>query len=482
VGDPERARSNTTGIDAEGETLPSDGPSVRSGTAVVREHPENIDPLIGRTVGHFRIDSILGRGGMGAVYRAWDTSLERPVALKTLLFDSPNARARFLREARAQAKLRHPHVVPIHFVGEEGGLTYLVMDLVEGETLSAILRREHRLPEARALDIVLAVAAALEAAHAYGLIHRDIKPSNILVEPGGRVLLADFGLAKEMHAVADDASPDSPESPRSAARGAGRSADLTHAGAIVGTPTYLAPEQATGAPVDHRADIYALGITLYEVLAGEPPFTGATHAAVIEQHKAETAASPRLLAPELRPALETVVLRMIAKSPDARFATYGHLRHALEEARARPLAAAPFLPRGIGFGIDFLIFAILGQVARVATHALAFPLAAVLMGLVEARWGRTPGKRLMGLCTLDEHGGKPTWRRALVRSGLKLWGPILVDLLSLVVHGRAGNVATAIVMVGWFGSFLVALGTRNLAVHDRVSKTQVVSAVTPRSA
>jgi uncharacterized RDD family membrane protein YckC len=475
VGDPERARSDTAGIDAEGETLPSDGPSVRSGTAVVREHPENIDPLIGRTVGHFRIDSILGRGGMGAVYRAWDTSLERPVALKTLLFDSPNARARFLREARAQAKLRHPHVVPIHFVGEEGGLTYLVMDLVEGETLSAILRRERRLPEARALDIVLAVAAALEAAHAYGLIHRDIKPSNILVEPNGRVLLADFGLAKEMHAA--DVGP---ESPRAARTNAG--AELTHAGAIVGTPTYLAPEQATGAPVDHRADIYALGITLYEVLAGEPPFTGATHTAVIEQHKGQDAVSPRILAPELRPALETVVLRMIAKSPDARFATYGDLRHALEGARARPLAAAPFLPRGIGFGIDFMIFSILGQVARLATHALAFPLAAVLMGLVEARWGRTPGKRLMGLCTLDEHGAKPTWRRAVFRSALKLWGPILVDLISLVLHGQAGNIATAAVLVLWFASFLVALGTRNLAVHDRVSKTQVVSAVTPRSA
>ena len=159
-----------------------------------------LDALIGRQIGHFRVDALLGRGGMGAVYRAWDLSLERSVALKTVLFDNPTTRTLFFREARAQAKLRHPNVVPIHFVGEHEGLAYLVMELVEGASLAALVKQQGRLPERRALDIVDAVASALEAAHGQGLIHRDIKPSNVLVETTGRALLADFGLAKPLGA------------------------------------------------------------------------------------------------------------------------------------------------------------------------------------------------------------------------------------------------------------------------------------------
>ncbi len=175
-------------IDPNARTLPSD--------AGGSDAPLAADPLLGSSLGHFRIDATLGRGGMGAVYRAWDTSLDRPVALKTLLADSGPSRDRFLREARAQAKLRHPNVVPIHYVGEAGGMTYIVMDLVEGDTLATLLEQSGRLLDTRALDITDAVACALEAAHERGLIHRDIKPSNILIERGGRVLLADFGLAK----------------------------------------------------------------------------------------------------------------------------------------------------------------------------------------------------------------------------------------------------------------------------------------------
>ena len=153
-------------------------------------------------------------------------------------------------------------------------MTYIVMDLVEGETLSALLERSGRVPQSRALDIADAVASALEPAHARGLIHRDIKPSNILIEHGGRVLLADFGQAKEVGA--GEIPPSKPSASPSASGVA-----LTHAGAIVGTPLYLAPEQALGGAIDHRADIYALGVTLYEVLTGEPPFASESQSALL---------------------------------------------------------------------------------------------------------------------------------------------------------------------------------------------------------
>ena len=291
--------------DPHAETLPSDPASAeRAG-----DHA-----LVGRTLGHFRLDAPLGRGGMGAVYRAWDASLEREVAVKVLVGESDAARERFLREARVQGKLRHPNVVPIHFVGQEGDVSFLVMDIVEGETLAGVLAREGALAESRALDVADAIAAALEAGSAAGIVHRDVKPSNVLVHRDGtagtRVMLADFGLAKTVdHApIAGDGASSSGTA-------------LTHAGAIVGTPAYLAPEQARGENVDLRADMYSLGVTLYEALTGQPPFTGTTASALLLQHVHEAPIPPRVLAPSVRPAVEALVLRLLEKDPASRFAT-----------------------------------------------------------------------------------------------------------------------------------------------------------------
>ena len=229
--------------DPNAETLPSDDSSAPTSAAS--------DPLVGRTLGHFRLGPRLGRGGMGAVYRAWDASLEREVAVKVLMGESESAQVRFLREARVQAKLRHPNVVPIHFVGSQDAVSFLVMDVVDGDSLAGILAREGVLSESRALDVADAIAAALDAGSAAGLVHRDVKPSNILVERDGRVLLADFGLAKTI-----DNAPIAREDAPSRASGV-----LTHVGAILGTPAYLAPEQARGEAVDFRADMYSLGVT-----------------------------------------------------------------------------------------------------------------------------------------------------------------------------------------------------------------------------
>jgi serine/threonine-protein kinase len=240
--DPLAHTALSESVDPRAETLPSD----TDPRAPHHLGARRTAAMIGHVLGHFRVDALLGEGGMGAVYRAWDTSLLRPVALKVVLTDSPAARARFLREARAQAQLRHPHVVPIHYVGEAAGVVFLVMDLVEGESLADLLRREPKIDAHRALGIADEVASALEAGAAAGLIHRDVKPSNILLEKSGRALLADFGLAKEIASrdLIDPSAPE-PEGPVNAA--------LTREGAIVGTPAYLAPEQASGAQVDHRA-------------------------------------------------------------------------------------------------------------------------------------------------------------------------------------------------------------------------------------
>jgi len=281
--------------DAEATTAVSDEVDPIAATAVSGSEPaaaSRPDPLVGRQLKHFRVEAQLGRGGMGAVYRAWDLSLERPVALKVLHRESAETRARFMREARAQAQIRHPNVVPIHFVGEDDGIAFLVMDLVEGESLSDLLDREGRLPVDRALDIVDAVARALEAGLERGLVHRDVKPSNILLDQRGHVLLADFGLAKQV-AAAEDPSVEASSGP--AASGLA----ITRAGTLVGTPAYAAPEQATGASVDHRADVYAIGVTLYEAVCGHLPFTAPTLPELVEQHRSEPPLSPRTVVPEL---------------------------------------------------------------------------------------------------------------------------------------------------------------------------------------
>src|SRR5580692_2341873 len=248
---PALPADDTATVDPSGVTLASDPPPAGQTTqpdqarqhVVIRVTPGSpaplADPLVGKTLQHFRVDAPLGQGGMGAVYRAWDLSLDRPVALKVLLHDSPTARARFVREARAQAKLRHPNVVPIHYVDDGGSVAFFVMEVVEGESLAAVLDRGALAPDL-ALDLVDVVAQALEAGQTQGLVHRDVKPSNILIDRGGRILLADFGLAKDVRSH----DPDVPPGLESGSRSTGRA--ITRAGSIVGTPAYFSPEQAAG--------------------------------------------------------------------------------------------------------------------------------------------------------------------------------------------------------------------------------------------
>lgn len=448
--------------DPHADTLPSDPASSGDG--------EERDALIGQTLGHFRVDARLGRGGMGAVYRAWDASLEREVALKVLLAASDSARERFLREARVQAKLKHPNVVPIHFVGQQGDISFLVMDVIEGESLSDVLARQPVLTESQALDIADAIASALAAGSDAGLVHRDVKPSNILIDKSGRILLADFGLAKTVTLDGAISGPTS-EAPD-------KSGTLTRAGAILGTPAYLAPEQARGDAVDFRADMYALGVTIYEALAGQPPFTGENAGALLKQHLNEEPIKPRVLAPHLRPAVEELVMKLLSKRPDARFSSYAELRAAIANAREKAAVPATFFVRLVAFAVDLVaIGAYAGVVflfTRIAT--LAWLVSILSFAALERVWS-TPGKKLMRIRVVDRRGDPPSWSTVIARSLLRFFGPIVMaiaaDVLGKMLHlRRADDLVTGLGFFAWM--IALGLGAFGRPLHDRLLKTREV--------
>ncbi len=256
-----------------------------------------VSPVPAR-VGRFRVVAVRGAGAMGVVYEADDELLGRRAAVKVLrraVAADPGARARFLREARATAAVRHPNVVFIHEVGEDEAGPYLVMELLAGESLGARLRREGRLTVAEVVRVGRAVAAGLEAAHAAGLIHRDVTPDNVWLGPDGEVKLLDFGLVR---AAADAAT--------------------THPGTVVGTPRYMAPEQARAGPVDARADLFGLGAVLYHVATGVPPFPGDDTLTVLATLATYTPPPADRVTAAVPRRLAALLARMMAKDPAAR--------------------------------------------------------------------------------------------------------------------------------------------------------------------
>jgi tRNA A-37 threonylcarbamoyl transferase component Bud32 len=274
--------------------------------------PETVAP--GRVLGgRYRLDHELARGGMATVWVAEDPLLSRRVAVKILhpeLAVNEALRTRFRHEAVAAAKLSHPAIVATYDTGDDDGTAYIVMQLVEGPTLRRMLDARGALPAGEAADIAGQVAEALDHAHRHGLVHRDIKPANVLIPPDGQVKVTDFGIAK---AAGDE--------------------DLTSTGAVIGTARYLSPEQVNGETVDGRADVYALGLILYEMLTGALPFSGDTEIATAMERLTKVPEPVRAKRPEVPPMLDAVVNRTLARNPDDRFPTAQALRDALEPAR-----------------------------------------------------------------------------------------------------------------------------------------------------
>jgi serine/threonine-protein kinase len=265
----------------------------------------------------YEVGRLLGSGGMAEVYEGRDRLLARQVAIKVPLpqyAHDPAFQQRFRREAQAAASLSNPGVVAVYDTGMQNGTPFIVMEFVGGHTLKETLLAEGPLAPERAAQIAAEVCSALAAAHARGLVHRDVKPPNVMLTPSGRVKLMDLGIAR-----ADTAE----------------SATQTGAHtAMIGTALYLSPEQAQGQPVDPRSDLYSLGCCLYEMLTGSVPFRGATPVAILYRHVREDPAPPRLLNPDVPPALEAVCLKALAKRPEDRYQTAVELREDLLRARA----------------------------------------------------------------------------------------------------------------------------------------------------
>ncbi|MDF1503501.1 serine/threonine-protein kinase, partial [Roseisolibacter sp. H3M3-2] len=341
----------------------------------------------------YALERELGRGGMGVVFLARDVALDRPVAIKLLppaLAASDGARARFLREARAAARLSHPHIVPVHAVEAHDALAFFVMAYVDGETLGARVRRAGPLPAAEAMRVTQEVAWALGHAHANGVVHRDVKPDNVLLERDtGRALVADFGIAQLTLADA---------------------AQTPATGHPVGTPQYMSPEQGAGARADARSDLYALGATMFWAASGRLPFEGRTAAALLAQLAATPAPTLLGVRPSLPPRFAAAVDRCLAKDPDARFPSAEALAAAVGDARgsapATPLPVKDFLRDagaaggeigtavtaaasslgvlGATMALDASIFAWVAVAAYASTAALAGALAGIRGGKVVA--------------------------------------------------------------------------------------------------
>ncbi len=287
-------------------------------------------PLAEALHGRYLLERELGRGGMATVYLAQDVKHSRLVALKVLRADLAAAVGpeRFLREIRVTARLDHPHILPVLASGEAAGLLWYTMPYVEGESLRDRLRRETQLSVDEALRIAREIADALGYAHAHGVVHRDVKPENILLAHG-HARVADFGVARALESAGGE--------------------KLTGTGLAIGTPVYMSPEQASGSHVDGRSDIYSLGCVLYEMLAGEPPFTGPTPQVVIARRLTETPRPLGATRERLPAGLEPAVAKALARAPADRFQTPAEFAQALAHAISAPVSEARRVIRPLAF-------------------------------------------------------------------------------------------------------------------------------------
>ncbi|MCA9634805.1 MAG: serine/threonine protein kinase [Myxococcales bacterium] len=291
-------------------------PSAPSIQAASQERVAETERVLAGTVrpgllvaGRFEIIRLLGAGGMGAVYLARDLQLKEEVALKVVAglgLSDPASTERLRREAAAARRISHKNVVRLHDIGEEGGLLFLSMEFVDGESLHQRLTRVGPLSGAELRPLLAQLCDGLQAAHAAGVIHRDLKPANILIDRQGQVKLIDFGIARMAHTDG-----------------------MTATGMVIGTAEYMAPEQIRGGAVDARTDLYALGVIIYEALTGRPPFSGETPIAVGLAHVTEPVPAPRTIRADVSPAWEALILRALAKSPTMRFQSASELRSAL---------------------------------------------------------------------------------------------------------------------------------------------------------
>jgi len=430
----------------------------------------------------FTVGPLLGEGGFAAVFRARDNVLNRDVAVKVLdveLAPSPVVAERFLREAQTVARLEHPHIVPIYKVGRQEEIFYIIMRCIDGPSLRQLLEKQKKLSVGDAARIARQVADALAYAHSHDIVHRDIKPDNILLDKSGHVLVTDFGIAKAAQAAqaAQAATP--------------RSTQLTSEGMIVGTPDYMSPEQASGDPLDGRSDIYSLGVVLYHMLAGAPPFEGPSSASILAQQITQAPVPIRRHRPDLPEEMAVVLDRMMEKTRTKRFQMASEVSRALVGAMptaARDRMRVPLRRRlrlmfyrslvGLSVAGCLLFIAFAGGAAAVAYYvfskpphiAARAPLPGSLTRMLRARRALLPGD--VGLFAYRPAGQEDTTLLLLTRRRTVVVTPREVRSygrdsvrrdMDLILHG---GLSFRLVIYGRHSSGVADTVYRNLSFRD----------------
>jgi serine/threonine protein kinase len=465
--------ANTMALPADAATTATDPGSPRRTAAGAPGPDEVVDPLIGRRLAHFLIQRKLGSGGMGEVYLATDLALDRSVALKVMTREvavRPGLRERFYREARAQARIQHPNVGHIYYIGEEDGQLFFAMEFIDGETLQQLLEREGRLAPERALDLCRMAALGLREGQRLGFAHRDVKPSNLMIDRHGVLKVLDFGLVKEI-------SP------------AGADLALSQESGVLGTPLYISPEQARGETIDFRSDMYSLGVTLHQLVSGRPPFEAETPIAIISRHLTEV--RPRIALEgkhrRVRAGLDVLCDRMMAKRRDERFRSYDDLVASIERLSSAHSPPAGFWVRAFAAMVDlFAVFLLVMPIDLLTGNdTLGLLLVSVpYVILPTARWGKSLGKQVLQIeVTASDRDGPVGLRKAALRCLVQLGPPYLVigviELLEAVLREDVADnpIGIALSIIGFslpiIAGLTAGLSADKRALWDRIARTRV---------
>jgi len=437
--------------------------------------PRTAEPQLpaGAMLAHYRIEEPIGQGAMGTVYRAHDEGLDRTVAVKVLrpAVSGMTVRVdRFFQEARAAARVSHPNLTHVHYVGGDGSYRFFAMEYVRGRSLDEVVAADGVPDLETALDLLVQAAAGLAAAHEAGIVHRDVKPSNVLVRDDGTVKITDFGLSKSIDA----------------------DVRISHDDSVIGTPIYMSPEQCRSRDVDARTDVYCLGLTAWALLVGHAPYPGPSLGDVL--HDQINTPLPSLTAerPDLPVALGRVLQAMCAKDPADRPASMREVIRRLEGCRPRAIHPAPIVARAVAVALDLVAaFVALGAVAfairRVGGGELGEGLELVIFSFLflgftvfaEVRHGLTLGKWFLDLRVRAADGTEASrraqWLRGLLRfPGAFVWASGLPMLLPFV--GTVATIAGGAAVVAGLGCFYAAKGR---TLSDVLTKTRVTYDMPP---